>query len=107
MSTPVTICRKVFTDKIGEKALCSIIDRTVIIPEGITEEAKTKAFVSNGVLYIESNEDITTVAIYDTMSREVLTSSPSPVERGVEITLPNIKGVLIVKVNNDDIKVIN
>ena len=40
MSTPVTICRKVFTDKIGEKALCSIIDRTVIIPEGITEIGK-------------------------------------------------------------------
>ena len=36
MGDSVIINRKVFTDKIGEKALCSITDRTVIVPEGIT-----------------------------------------------------------------------
>ena len=37
MGDSVIINGKVFTDKIGEKALCSISDRTVIVPEGITE----------------------------------------------------------------------
>ena len=37
MGDSVIINGKVFTDKIGEKALCSITDRTVIVPEGITE----------------------------------------------------------------------
>lgn len=77
------------------------------VNESITEAPKVKAFVSNGVLYIESNEDITYVAIYDSMGREVYTPTPSPVERVVAITLPsNIKGVLLVKVNNEVIKVI-
>ena len=37
MGDSVIINGKVFTDKIGEKALCPIADRTVIVPEGITE----------------------------------------------------------------------
>jgi hypothetical protein len=57
-------------------------------------------------LYIESEEDISYVAVYDAMGREILTPNPSPVERGVEITLPNVKGVLIVRVNNEVIKMI-
>ena len=73
----------------------------------VEKEPKTKAFVSNGVLYIESAEDITSVNIYDTMGRGILTAKPSLVEREVAITLPNVKGVLIVKVNNEVIKIIN
>ena len=77
------------------------------VNESITEAPKVKVFVSNGVLHVESNEDITYVAIYDSMGREVYTPTPSPVERGVAITLPsNIKGVLLVKVDNEVIKVI-
>ena len=37
MENSVIINGKVFTDKIGEKALCSITDKNVVIPEGITE----------------------------------------------------------------------
>ena len=73
----------------------------------VEKEPKTKAFVSNGVLYIESTDDITSVNIYDTMGRGILTAKPSLVEREVAITLPNVKGVLIVKVNNEVIKIIN
>ena len=76
------------------------------IDESIADTSNTKVFVSNEMLYIESEEDITSVAIYDSMGREVLTFSPSPVEMGVEITLPNVKGVLIVKVNNEVVKVV-
>ena len=87
-----------------------VIDLSPVINTGINESIadtpKTKAFVSNGVLYIESEEDITSINIYDSMGRNILTPNPSPVERGVEITLPNIKGVLLVKVNNEILKVI-
>ena len=86
-----------------------VIDLTPAITgvkENFAETPKAKAYVSNGVLYIESKEDITSVAIYDAMGREILTLNPSTVERGVEITLPNVKGVLIVKVNNEVIKVV-
>ena len=76
------------------------------VEESVTEETKAKAFVSNGVLYIEREEDITSVAIYDAMGREILTSNFSTVERGVQVTLPYVKGVLIVKVNNEVIKVV-
>ena len=86
-----------------------VIDLTPAITgveENFAETPKAKAFVSNGVLYIESEEDITSINIYDSMGREVLTPNPSPVERGVSITLPNVKGVLIIKVNNEVIKVV-
>ena len=86
-----------------------VIDLTPAITgvkENFAETPKAKAYISNGVLYIESKEDITSVAIYDAMGREILTLNPSTVERGVEITLPNVKGVLIVKVNNEVIKVV-
>ena len=74
------------------------------INESITDT--TKAYISDGVLYIESNEDITNINIYDSMGRKILTLNPSPVERGVQVALPNVKGVLIVKVNSEVIKVI-
>ena len=76
------------------------------IEESINDVKNIKAYASNGVLYIESSEEITNISVYDMMGREILTPNPSPVERGVEITLPNAKGVLIVKVNDEVIKVV-
>ena len=76
------------------------------IEESASEVSNTKAYVSNGVLYIKSAEDITSVNIYDTMGRGILTAKPSLAEKEVTITLPNVKGVLIVKVNNEVIKVV-
>ncbi len=78
------------------------------VEECIAEESNTKAYVSNGVLYIENAEGINSVAVYDAMGRN-LTPNPSPVERGatnVQIPLPTtIKGVIMVKVNNEVAKV--
>ena len=76
------------------------------IEENNAETPKVKAIVSNGVLYIQSAEEITNINIYDTMGRGILTTKPSLEERRVAITLPNVKGVLIVKVNNEVIKVV-
>ncbi|MBR2475119.1 MAG: hypothetical protein IKB57_01065 [Bacteroidaceae bacterium] len=76
------------------------------INESTAEINNTKAYVSNRVLYIENAEGINSVTVYDAMGRTLLTPNPSPAERGVEITLPDIKGVLIVKVNNEVVKVI-
>ena len=77
------------------------------VKESIAEESNTKAYVSNGILYIESSEDITSVKVYDAMGREILANNPTPGETSVEIALPNVKGVLIVKVNSEAIKVIS
>ena len=77
------------------------------IEESIAEESNTKAYVSNGILYIESSEEIANVKIYDAMGREVLAHNPTQGETSVEIALPNVKGVLIVKVNSEAIKVIS
>ena len=77
------------------------------VKESIAEESNTKAYVSNGILHIESSEDITSVKIYDAMGREVLAHNPTQGETSVEIALPNVKGVLIVKVNSEAIKVIS
>ncbi|MBQ7818805.1 MAG: hypothetical protein IJ341_03805 [Bacteroidales bacterium] len=79
------------------------------IEDGIVETPRTKAYTLNGLLYIESNEEINSVAVYDAMGR-ILTPNPSPVERGatnVQIPLPTtIKGVIMVKVNSEVVKVI-
>ena len=80
------------------------------INESTAEINNTKAYVSDGVLYIESAEDINSVTVYDAMGRTLLTPKPSPVERGAtnaQIELPSaIKGVIMVKVNNEVVKVI-
>lgn len=91
-----------FTFGVGVNPLLEILG----VEENIAEEPKLKAFISNGVLYIESEDDITSINIYDSMGRKVLTPNLSPVERGVAITLPYVKGVLIVKVNNEVVKVV-
>lgn len=80
------------------------------IKENIAEESNTKAYISNGVLYVKSNEEITNISIYDSMGRNILTPKLSAVERGVpnaQIELPQaLKGVIMVKVNSEIVKVI-
>ena len=80
------------------------------INESTAEINNTKAYVSNGVLYIENAEGINSVTVYDAMGRTLLTSNPSPVERGAtytQISLPStLKGGIMVKVNNEVVKVI-
>ena len=79
------------------------------VEESTAEVSNTKAYVSDGVLYIENSEGINSVTVYDAMGRN-LTPNPSPVERGAtnaQIELPSaIKGVIMVKVNNEVVKVI-
>lgn len=79
------------------------------VEDNRAEVGNTKAYVSNGVLYIENAEGINSVGVYDTMGRS-LTLNPSPVERGAtnaQIELPsNLKGVILVKVNSEVVKVI-
>ena len=76
------------------------------VEDNIVETPKTKAYVSNESLIIENVEGINSVVVYDAMGREILTSIPSSVEKVVSITLPNVKGLLIVKVNNEVVKII-
>ena len=78
------------------------------VEESTAEESNTRAYVSNGVLYIENAEGINSVTVYDAMGRVLLTPNPSPAERG-GIAIPlnlNVKGLLLVKVNNEVVKVI-
>ena len=84
------------------------LEETTGTIESTAEESNTKAYVSDGVLYIENAEGINTVTVYDAMGRN-LTPNPSPVERGAtnaQIELPSaLKGVIMVKVNNEIVKV--
>ena len=102
----------------SDDALCKFEDNSftrIVLKDAVTgieessaEESNTKAYVSNGVLYIENSEGVNSVTIYDAMGRTLLTPNPSPVERG-EIAIPlnlNVKGLLLVKVNNEAVKVI-
>ena len=75
------------------------------IDESIADTPKVKAFISNGVLYIESEEDINSIVVYDATGN-VITSADANGATSTQIKLPsNTKGVLIVKVNNDVVKV--
>ena len=74
------------------------------INESIADTPKAKAYVSDGVLYIENVEGINTVEIYDITGR-VITSGNYD-SKSVQIQLPStLKGVIMVKVNNEVIKV--
>ena len=76
------------------------------IEESTTEVSKTKAFVQNKILNIENTEGIDSVVVYDAMGK-VITSTNANGATSTQITLPsNTKGVLIVKVNDEVIKVI-
>ena len=75
------------------------------IEESSIEETSTKAYVSNGVLYIENAEGINSVEIYDTAG-EIITSGTYN-NASVQVSFPTtIKGVIMVKVNNEVLKVI-
>ena len=77
------------------------------IEESIAEVNKSKAFVTNEILNIENAEGINSVVVYDAMGK-VITSANADGATSTQIALPsNTKGVLIVKVNNEVIKVIN
>ena len=70
-----------------------------------TEAPKAKAFVSNGVLYIENVEGINSVEIYDTTGKIITSGTYN--NASVQISLPStLKGVIMVKVNNEVVKVI-
>lgn len=75
------------------------------INESIADTPKTKAYVSNGVLNIENIEGITSVVVYDIMGR-VINSVNANGATSTQITLPStIKGMIMVKVNSEVIKV--
>ena len=76
------------------------------INESIAETQNTKAFVTNEMLNIENAEGINSVVVYDAMGR-VITSTNANGATSTQIALPStIKGVLIVKVNNEVVKVV-
>ena len=69
-------------------------------------ESNAKAFISNETLIIENAEGINSVVVYDAMGR-VITSTNANGATSTQIALPStIKGVLIVKVNNEVVKVV-
>ena len=75
------------------------------IEESIAEVNKSKAFVTNEILNIENAEGINSVVVYDAMGR-VITSTNANGATSTQIALPStIKGVIMVKVNNEVIKV--
>ena len=75
------------------------------IEENVVSESNTKAFVSNGVLNIERAEGITSVVVYDATGK-VMSSANANGATSTQIALPStIKGMLIVKVNNEVMKV--
>ena len=75
------------------------------VEESTTDESNTKAYVSDGVLYIESAEDINSVTVYDAMGRIITSGTYS--NASLQIPLPTtLKGVVMVKVDNCVVKVI-
>ena len=75
------------------------------INESIADIPQTKAYVSDGVLYIESAEDINSVTVYDAMGKIITSGTYS--NASLQIPLPTtLKGVVMVKVNNEVVKVI-
>ena len=76
------------------------------VEESTTEVSKTKAFVLNEMLNIENAEGINSVVVYDAMGK-VIASANANGATSTQIALPStIKGVIMVKVNNEVIKVV-
>ncbi len=76
------------------------------VEESITEVNKSKAFVSNEILNIENAGGINSVVVYDATGK-VITSVNANGATSTQIALPlTIKGVIMVKVNNEVVKVI-
>ncbi|MBQ3555368.1 MAG: hypothetical protein IJA09_04035 [Bacteroidales bacterium] len=75
------------------------------INETPKEVSNTRAYVSNGVLYIENAEGINSVEIYDTTGKIITSGTYN--NASVQISLPSaLKGGIMVKVNNEVVKVI-
>ncbi len=76
------------------------------ISESIADTPKAKAYASNGVLYVENAEGITSVEVYDATGK-VITSVNANGATSAQVVLPStIRGVLIVKVNDEVVKVV-
>ena len=76
------------------------------IEKSIVEKCKVKAFVVNEMLNIENAEGINSIVVYDATGK-VITSANVNGATSTRIALPsNTKGLLIVKVNSEVIKVI-
>ena len=76
------------------------------IEESATEVSKTKAFVTNEMLNIENAEGINSIVVYEATGN-VITSANANGATSTQIALSsNTKGLLIVKVNSEVIKVI-
>ena len=83
-------------------------------PESVTQgtednnivESNAKVFISNETLIIENAEGINTVVVYDATGK-VMTSANVNGATSAQLVLPStIRGVLIVKVNNEILKVL-
>ena len=75
------------------------------IEESKAEESNTKAYVSNGVLYIENDEGINSVEVYEATGRVITSGSYN--SNSIQIQLPaTINGVILVKVNSEVVKTI-
>lgn len=76
------------------------------VEESIADTPNTKVFVSNEMLNIENAEGINSVVVYDAMGK-VITSVNANGATSTQIALPStIKGVIMVKVDSEVIKVI-
>ncbi len=75
------------------------------VEESTAEVSNTKVYVSDGVLYIENAEGVNSVEIYDTTGNIITSETYN--NASVQIPLPaTLKGVIMVKVNNEVVKVI-
>ena len=77
------------------------------IEESITDTPNTKVYASNGVLYIEKADGITSVEVYNSLGTPLYRRGAGGEDSSLQIALPStIKGLLIVKINNEVIKVV-
>lgn len=75
------------------------------IESNYIEKPNTKAYVSNGVLIVENPEEITNISVYDTMGKLIISTNANGATSTQIALSSTIKGVLIVKVNNEVVKV--
>ena len=76
------------------------------VEESLINEDKVKVYISNEMLKIENAEGINSVVVYNAMGK-VITSANVNGATSTQIALPStIKGVIMVKVNSEVIKVI-
>ena len=75
--------------------------------ESIAKANKTKAYIANGVLNIENEGGITSIEVYNSLGTPLYLRGAGGEETSIQIQLSStIKGIIIVKVNNEVVKVI-